>query len=85
MTQVGNNKRKYAMKITVVSALTGRGLHQVPRFEFESFEQDHLAIDQDGKQQFLAGFKERIKRDPKIDGLINGTRYKIRSTNLVTA
>jgi hypothetical protein len=80
-----NNKRKYAMKVTVVSALTGRGLHQVPRFEFESFEQDPQAIDKDGKQQFLAGFKERLKRDPEIDKLINGTRYKIRTTGLMTA
>lgn len=80
-----NNKRKYAMKVTVVSALSGRGLHQEPRFEFESFEQDPNAIDKDGKQQFLADFKKRLQRDQQMNELIGGTRYKIRTTNLVSA
>jgi hypothetical protein len=80
-----NSKRKYAMDVSVVSSLTGRGLYHITVFEFESFEQEPCDIEDDGKQQFLTGFKQRLAADPSIDRRINGTRYKLRTARLRTA
>ncbi len=80
-----SNKRKYVVDVSVVSSLSGRGLHHVKGFEFESHEQEHNAIDKDGKQQFLAKFKARLPSEPAIEARINGTRYKVRTMRLRTA